>query len=243
MQKNTNLNDLIVFDRVGKVYDAPKSVALKDISFSVGAGEFVCLIGPSGAGKTTILMIIAGLEKESSGNVQRPENISMVFQSGALLPWLTVFDNVVFGLTSKDIQENIARKESLRYIDMLGLNDFIDRYPRELSGGQRQRVGIARALAVNPALLLLDEPFSSLDIKTTEELHRDIITIWKETKKTIIMVSHAIEEAISLAQRIILVKNFTIDQIFSISLPWPRRDQEPEFAHEVLKIRREFFKL
>ncbi len=241
MQKGTNLNKIIVFDKVSKYFE-PKEIALRDASFSVNEGEFVCIIGPSGSGKSTAMKIIADIEKESSGRVIKPENISMVFQSGALFPWLTVFDNVALGLRAKHTREEIVKKESLRYVDMVGLGQFINRYPRELSGGQRQRVGIARALAVDPTLLLLDEPFAALDAKTTEELHEDIFKIWTETKKTILMVSHSIEEAVTLAQHIILMKNFTVDKVFEISLPQPRREQESGFEKEVMQIRKEFFK-
>ena len=240
MPNDINSNNIIIFDRVGRTFD--KEVALRGASFSVASGEFVCLIGPSGAGKSTILKIIAGFEKESSGKVIRPENVAVVFQGGALFPWLTVFDNVALGIRTMHVPESTAYKETNRYIEMMGLANFVSKYPRELSGGQRQRVGLARALAVNPSVLLLDEPFSELDIKTTEELHKDLIRMWKETQKTIVMVSHSIEEAVTLADRIILVKDFTVAHTFDITLPRPRREQESGFEHEVMQIRREFFK-
>ena len=123
----------------------------------------------------------------------------------------------------------------------MGLTNFAQKLPSELSGGQRQRVGIARALAVNPEVLLLDEPFSALDAKTTSELHADLIKIWKETGKTIVMVSHLIEEAVSLSSKILLVKNKTIAHEFAINFPYPRREQQENFMSEVTKIRKEFF--
>ena len=134
------------------------------------------------------------------------------------------------------------RATALQYIAMTGLSGFEQKYPRELSGGQRQRVGIARALAVDPSVLLLDEPFSALDPKTTEELHKDIINIWRDTKKTIVMISHLIEEAVSLADQVLLIKNHTNAKTFTIDLSRPRRDSEMEFSREVSKIRTEFFK-
>ena len=242
MPKHSGLNNLISFERVGKIYAPEGEMALRDVTFSVTGGEFVCFIGPSGCGKSTILKIIAGLTQESSGAVIKPAHIAMVFQSGALLPWLSVFDNVALGIRATGVPESIAEKESATYIKLMGLDQYGFRYPRELSGGQRQRVGIARALAVNPDVLLLDEPFSALDAKTTDELHKDIIKIWTETKKTIIMVSHSIEEAVSMAERVILMKNFSIEKEFAISLPRPRREHGETFSKTVMDIRKEFFK-
>ena len=177
MPNNTGLNNIIAFDRVGKIYLPEGEIALADTTFSVSTGEFVCLIGPSGCGKSTVLKIIAGITRETSGTVMKPENISMVFQSGALLPWLSAADNVALPLHAKGLSEDAAYRTSMRYIELMGLADFAAKYPRELSGGQRQRVGIARAIAVDPEVLLLDEPFSALDAKTTEELHRDSVNI------------------------------------------------------------------
>jgi len=242
MPNDSNLNNIIIFDRVSKIYEPTKEVGLNDVSFSVRAGEFICIIGPSGCGKSTILKLVAGLTAASLGSVTKPDHVSMVFQSGALLPWLTVFENTALGLRAAKMPENEVRSISAKYIEMMGLGGLEKKYPRELSGGQRQRVGIARALAVNPEVLLLDEPFSSLDPKTTEELHEDIVKIWKETKKTIIMVSHLIEEAVSLADRVILVKDFAVDKIFPITLSRPRRENETEFAREVIQVRKEFFR-
>ncbi len=242
MQNDTNLNNIIVFDRVSKVYEPTKDVALLKTSFSVSEGSFTCIIGPSGGGKSTILKLIAGLEEPTSGIVTKPEAISMVFQSGALLPWLNVFENVAIGLRAKNLGRDEIRRTSFAYIEMVGLRGLEAKYPHELSGGQRQRVGIARALAVNPAVLLLDEPFSALDPKTSDELHTDIIKIWRETKKTVVMVSHLIEEAVSLADTVILMKNYTVDRVFPITLPRPRRENEVGFAKEVREVRREFFR-
>ncbi len=242
MQNDTSSNNIIVFDKVSKIYEPNKEVALRDVSFSVKNGEFACIIGPSGGGKSTILKLIAGLEKETSGTITKPEHISMVFQAGALLPWLTVFENVALGLRAKNEPENKIRATVDKYIAMVGLRGMEEKYPRDLSGGQRQRVGIARALAVDPEVLLLDEPFSALDPKTTEELHKDVLAIWTQTKKTIVMVSHLIEEAVSLADSILLIKNYGVDHTFLILLPRPRRENEATFAHEVVQVRREFFK-
>ena len=242
MLNGIGLNNIIAFERVHKAYGRQGDTALRDVTFGVAEGELVCLIGPSGCGKSTVLKIIAGIEKESSGSVVAPDSVAMVFQSGALLPWLSVFDNVALGIRAKGVSDAIIRRECGKYIEMMGLDPFAFKYPRDLSGGQRQRVGIARALAVNPEVLLLDEPFSALDPKTTDELHKDILKIWMDTNKTIVMVSHVIEEAVSLGERVILMKDSTIDKIFPITLPRPRREQGAEFLKDVLEIRKEFFK-
>ncbi len=242
MQNDTNSNNSIIFDTVSKIYLSENEKALTDLSFTVHKGEFVCLIGKSGCGKTTALKIVAGLEKQTSGSVQVSDKVSMVFQSGALFPWLSVYENVVLALRSQGVSEEKTRKEAIRYIEMMRLQEFASKYPRNLSGGQRQRVGIARALAVEPEVLLMDEPFSALDAATTHELHEDILEIWASTKKTIFMTSHSIEEAVSLADRIILMKNGVIAKEFVISLPRPRRELALEFSREVMQIRHEFFK-
>lgn len=237
------MNPIITFENVSKIYKQPtEELALRDVNFTVSEGEFVCFIGPSGCGKSTILKIIAGIDKESSGQVIKPKDVSMVFQIGSLFPWFTVFENVALVLRSKGFSENEVLKESRKYIELMGLADFYSKFPRDLSGGQRQRVGIARALAVNPSVMLLDEPFSALDPKITDELHKDLLNIWKETKKTIVLVSHSIEEAAALGDRVFLMKDFTIQEVFPISLPRPRHERGEEFSKEVNKIRKEFFK-
>ena len=215
---------------------------MTSVSFEVKDGEFFCLVGPSGCGKSTILKIISGLDQQSSGQVSKPGGVAMVFQTGALLPWLNVYDNAALGLKAKNVPEKKIAEVCGRYLDMVGLASLAQKFPRELSGGQRQRVGLARALAVEPQVLLLDEPFSALDTVTTEELHKDLYKIWQQTKKTIVLVSHSIEEAVALAGRIILLKTGRVEEIFNISLPYPRREQEAAFMHDVQNIRRMFFK-
>jgi len=235
------MSGIVEFKNVGKVYGEERVAAIHDVSFSVAEGEFLCIIGPSGCGKTTIMKLIAGLDTETSGTIQRPAKVAMTFQNGALFPWLNVFENVALGLRQKEMPEqDIARivERELRVVNMLS---FYAKYPAELSGGQRQRVGIARALAVDPEVLLLDEPFSALDPKTTAELHDDLIAIWRNMKKTIVMVSHLIEEAVSLADRVILMRQGTVDSEYPISLPYPRHEQGEAFMRDVVTIRRAFF--
>jgi NitT/TauT family transport system ATP-binding protein len=245
------MEKIISFENVTKIYRPLKETALLNVNFSITAGEFVCLVGASGGGKTTILKIIAGLEKETFGKVTKPDNVSMVFQSGAVLPWLSVFDNIALPLLvgqmdngkmlRSPLSKDKAMSEAGRQMKIMGLTEFAAKLPSELSGGQRQRVGIARALAVSPDVLLLDEPFSALDAKTTFELHADLLKVWKETGKTIVMVSHLIEEAVSLSSKVMLVKNKTIFREFPINFPYPRREQQENFMSEVTKIRKEFF--
>jgi NitT/TauT family transport system ATP-binding protein len=236
------MNNIVELKNVTKIYQPGNQPALQDVSFTVREGEFLCLIGPSGEGKSTTLKLIAGLEKPTSGDIARPAKVAMVFQTVALFPWLTVLDNVLMALEAEKIPKAEAHKIAMKHIEMMKLSELVDKRPAELSGGQRQRVGIARALAVDPHVLLLDEPFSALDPKTTAELHDDLIGIWRETKKTIIMVSHLIEEAVSLAERIILIKKYHVADTFDVTMPYPRREQEAAFMHDVQKIRKEFFK-
>lgn len=234
--------NVIEFKDVSKTYEGEKAPALSNVSFAIGEGEFICVIGASGGGKTTVLKLIAGLEEQSKGEIVRPQSVGMSFQFGALLPWRTVQENVAFGLEEQGKSNAEIDRIALHQLRLVGMEAFKDKYPADLSGGQRQRVGIARALAVDPAVLLLDEPFSALDAKTTAELHDDLIKIWRETKKTIVMVSHLIEEAVSLADRILLIKDGRLEETFAIDLAYPRREQEAAFMHDVQKIRRAFFK-
>lgn len=241
MLKNTALNNIIAFESVSKTYDE-KDVALVGASFAVPHGAFACVIGPSGGGKSTVLKIIAGITEPTEGVIVKPKHVSMVFQTGALMPWLSVLENIAFGLHDKGLSMSRIRSTATKYSKMLGLQGLESKLPRELSGGQRERVGIARALAVNPHVLLLDEPFSALDPKTTDELHKDIVKIWKETGKTIVMVSHSIEEAVALGTMVILVKDYAIKKVYDIDLSRPRHEHAVPFMREVRHIRREFFK-
>jgi len=220
---------------VSKSFAGPPVV--DGVSLEVARGEFFALLGPSGCGKSTLLKIIAGLEKADSGSLEVPRPLSMDFQSAALLPWLTVEENVAFGLhalskSKKDIESSIKK-----FVNMVGLAPFASKYPRELSGGQRQRAGLARALAIEPHVLLLDEPFSALDPKTTDELHKDLLAIWKETGVTIIMVSHLLEEAVGLADRCILMKKGHVEEQFHVTLPYPSSQIGLDINEEDQKIR------
>ena len=233
------MTEIIVLKNITKIYQSAKNLkAVDNINFSVNEGEFLCLIGPSGCGKTTILKLVSGLEQPTVGEIKKPENISMVFQSGALLPWLSVEENIALPLKMANLDKEKIKEQVLKYITMVGLEDFKKRYPRELSGGQKQRVGIARALAVEPKVLLLDEPFSALDPVTTMELHNYLLKIWQETQKTIIMVSHLIEEAVLLSDRILVMKIGSIKEIIEVGLKRPRKNNSEEFVQTVEKVRK-----
>jgi NitT/TauT family transport system ATP-binding protein len=189
---------------------------LKDINFDIKEGEIVSILGPSGSGKSTLIRIIAGLIKPDEGVVLYKNNVvtdvnpgvSIVFQNFGLFPWLTVEENVLLGLTSKDMSIEEKKQKALKVIDTVGLDGFEKAYPKELSGGMKQRVGFARALVVEPDILLMDEPFSSLDVLTAENLKNDLLELWIGNKiptKAIILITHSIEEAVYMSDRIIII--------------------------------------
>jgi len=205
----------IAVDGVSKTYrgESGPVTALTDVDFTVARGQFVSIVGPSGSGKSTVFRIIAGLEAPTDGRVtvdgepvtEPGPDRGMVFQDDALFPWRTVSENVSYGLEEVGPPEGFTEDERIAYcLDLVGLSEKADAYPRELSGGQRQRVGIARALAVDPPILLMDEPFGSVDARTKATLHRELLDIWTETGKTILFVTHDIEEAVYLSDRVVV---------------------------------------
>jgi len=222
---------------------------LEDISFQAREGEFITMCGPSGAGKSTLLRLVNGLLQPSSGEIFYQNKIqkgmnketSMVFQNFGLLPWLTVAQNVELGLEPR-IREIQARHDKVHhYISKVGLEGYEEAYPRELSGGMKQRVGLARALAVEPSLLLMDEPFSSLDVLTSINLRNELLDIWSDRDNmvnTMIMVTHNIEEAIELSDRIIVLSNRPgrVAGDIKIDLPRPRRKRDKEFMEYVDRV-------
>lgn len=208
-----------------------ENTVLEDVSFSVRPGEFVCIVGASG-GKSTLLRILASLQKQTEGKIlNMPDEVGFVFQNFALFPWLNVRDNVGFGIRMKGISKSQLHSRVHEEIARIGLDGFENVHPKELSGGMRQRVGIARALAVHPEVLLLDEPFSALDEITTKGLRKDLQRIHRETKKTIIMVTHLVEEAVELADTIIVMspRPGRIRKIITNPLPRPRNLRSKEF--------------
>jgi len=227
----------IVFTNVYKSYETPPVYVVRHFSLTIQRGEFFCLVGSSGCGKSTVIKMIAGIESPTKGELVRPRHVGMVFQSYALLPWLTVEDNVAFAPRMQRLPEKHVKELTARYLRMVHLERFAKKYPRELSGGQRQRVGIARALAVDSEVLLMDEPFSALDPVNTDELHAEVLEIWNATKKTIVMVSHHFEEAVTLADRIGVMRSGTLAEIVSVTLPRPRSEDAVPFMLEVKKVR------
>lgn len=215
---------------------------LEDINLSVHEGEFISILGPSGAGKSTLLRILSGLIPPTSGKIlyhgkpleEALPSIGMVFQSFALFPWLTVLENVEVGLKAKGLDRDEAKEKAIHMLDLVGLDGFEDAYPRELSGGMKQRVGIARALAIEPELLFMDEPFSALDILTADNLRNELIRLWMGKKlpiKSIIFVTHNIEEAVFLSDRAIILSHnpASIRAEIVISLPHIRNKNLKEF--------------
>ncbi len=213
--------------------------ALDEFDLELNGGEFACLLGPSGCGKTTVLRIVAGLEPKSGGEVKvhgrevataGPER-GMVFQEFALFPWRTVRKNIEFGLELKGMDPGERRRVSDRYIELVGLKGFEDAHPRQLSGGMKQRVAIARALANQPTLLLMDEPFGSLDAQTRNLMQRELLRIWSATRKTILFVTHSVDEAVFLADRIVVMtaRPGQVKETIEIALPRPRDRTSREF--------------
>jgi NitT/TauT family transport system ATP-binding protein len=206
--------------------------ALSHVSFTVKDGEIVSLIGPSGCGKTTALRIAMGLETASGGKVTVDGrqvvgcgfDRGMVFQFAELLPWLTALQNVMFGLQMKGVRGAELRDTATRYLDLVGLKDSLNRRPHQLSGGMKQRVGIARALAVDPKVMLMDEPFGALDAQTRETMQAELLDIHARTKKTILFVTHDLDEAVLIADRIVVIKEGRVQEIMSVPLPRPRPD-------------------
>src|SRR5579872_6718222 len=222
---------------------------LQDVSLTLRDGEIVGLLGRSGCGKSTLLRIIAGLAQPTSGSVKFQgqevvgpvEGVAMVFQSFALYPWLSVLDNVEIGLRAQGVDPEETRKRALAAIDLIGLDGFESAYPKELSGGMRQRVGFARALVVHPKILLMDEPFSALDVLTAETLRTDLLDLWSEGRmpiKSILMVTHNIEEAVFMCDRILVLASNPgrIAAEIKVDLPHPRNRLDPTFRQLVDSI-------
>jgi NitT/TauT family transport system ATP-binding protein len=215
-------------------------VALDGIDLEVAAGEFVCLLGPSGCGKSTLLNAVAGFSPPTSGRILAggrevtspgPDR-AMVFQEYALFPWMTVAENVAFGLEVKGTPAAEIRATVDAWLAKLGLTDFRDRFPKDLSGGMRQRVAIARVLAIDPPVLLMDEPFGALDALTRRNLQDELLRIWSGSGKSVLFVTHGIEESLYLADRVVVMtyRPGAVKEVIPVSLPRPRDPSSSEFS-------------
>ncbi len=227
---------IVTVERVGKRYQDRRGrdvIALEDVSFSAASQEFLAILGPSGCGKSTLLGLVAGLLPASAGEIffegergaGRPLPAT-VFQEFALFPWRTAQANVELGLEELGLPAGERRLRARRHIEQMGLRGFEDKYPHQLSGGMRQRVGIARALAVDPAVLLMDEPFSALDAQTRTLLMEELLALWERTRKTILYVTHNIQEAVFMADRVLVLSRRpgrVLDTV-AIDLPRPRTE-------------------
>lgn len=220
-----------------------KLVVLDDFNLQVREGEFLSVLGPSGCGKSTFLNILAGLDKHDKGQIlvdgepikDRSFDRGLVFQGYALLPWRTVLENLEVGLEIRHVPKKERKEIAQRYLALVGLSAFANQYPHQLSGGMRQRVSIARVLAYQPDLLLMDEPFAALDAQTRETLQLELIRIWEADQKTIVFITHSIDEAILLSDRVAVMtaRPGKVKEIIDVALPRPRTEEvrnSPEFA-------------
>jgi len=236
------MDNHVELDNVSKFYDAGRRLhALHQVSFGVEEGEFVSIVGPSGCGKSTLLKIIAGLDKPTSGQVRfrggaicgPHSKISLVFQAFGLFPWRTVLENVEYGLEMQKMSKEERRQLAEDYLGMVGLAGYEHMYPKQLSGGMRQRVGIARALAVEPEVILMDEAFSAIDEVTAEVLRDEVAEIHRKTGKTFVLVTHNLSEAIELADKVVVLSSrpAKVKKIMPISLDRPRDRTHTMFVH------------
>ena len=243
-----NLTPKVVIKDVKKVYEGRNGpvVALNGANLEIQDNEFICVVGPSGCGKSTLLNILAGLLEPTSGEIlvdgKPVEGTSVdrgvVFQQYALFPWLTVKKNVEFGLKLQKKSKEECEEIAMKYIKMVGLEKFTNSYPKELSGGMKQRVAIARAYAVNPSLLLMDEPFGALDAQTRTQLQTELLKTWEEEKKTCFFITHDVEEAILLASRVVVMsaRPGRIKEVIDIDIPYPR-DQESKMLPRFTELK------
>lgn len=248
----------ILLDNIGMTYkttDGRDVTALTSVSLDIKKGEFISLLGPSGCGKTTLLRIIADLLQPTQGTIsvggetprqaRLKQRYGIVFQSAVLYDWRTVRKNVMLPLEIMHIPKSERADRADKMLELVGLSDFADHYPSQLSGGMQQRVGIARALVLQPEILLMDEPFSALDEFTREKLHLDLLKIWRKTNKTIIFVTHNIQESVFLSDRVCVLSPHPgrLSSVVDINLPRPRTMEmrnTPEFTELVAKVRGSF---
>ncbi len=235
-------NESIKIEGLSANFESNGLQVIKDINLSVEKGSFISIIGPSGAGKSTLLRLVLGLMKPSHGKIVKNfKEPAMVFQNHALFPWLNTLENVEFGLKMKNLDEEKRKKIAKEKLSEVGLSGYGERFPDELSGGQHQRVGLARALAISPDLLILDEPFSSLDTITSQALKKDLLSVWHTYNMTIFMVNHLIPDAVELSDKIFIMSPLPgeIKKTMHISLPRPRDTRSGEFFKYVDELTEE----
>ena len=257
------MSSVLYLDQVQKQFPAqhqpsskhykPAFLALENITLDIQKGEFVSIVGPSGCGKSTLLDLIAGLTKPSSGQILlNGKTITgpgldrgIVFQQYALYPWLSALENIEFGLEAKGIDKKTRREKALHYLKLVGLAGFEKHYPNELSGGMKQRVAIARSLAYEPEILLMDEPFAALDAQTRETLQEELIKIWRASNSTIVFITHSIDESIYLSQRVAIMTSRPgrIKQIIDIPHSLQQKDQDIRALAEYGQIRHQIWSL
>lgn len=242
------MNLSLILKEVNKEFNTKykKTTTLENFNLEIKKGEFICILGPSGCGKSTVLNIIAGLEDATKGVVILNGNEikgpgpdrTVMFQEAALFPWLKVIDNVEFGMKMAGIPKEIRKKKAIGYLKMVHLSKFQNSYVHELSGGMKQRVALARALSLDSEVLLMDEPFAALDSQTKMILQLELQRIWVETKKTIVFITHNAEEAVYLANRVVVMaaNPGRIKQEFIIELPRPRQMESPDISYYTAKI-------
>ncbi len=247
-----DIGSLIQIESLSKTFISERGNevhALAESSIHIKENDFVCIVGPSGCGKSTLLRIVAGLETGSSGRVlykgqphEKPtQKIGMVFQQYSLLPWRTVEENIVLGMEFRKESRGAKAACAERYLKLIGMESFRQAYPYELSGGMQQRVAIVRALANDPQVLLMDEPFGALDAHTRIIMQRELLRIWEQNKKTVLFVTHSVDEAIYLADRIVVMSSRpgTIKRIMEVDIPRPRSRANPlygQMADEILRM-------
>jgi NitT/TauT family transport system ATP-binding protein len=231
----------ISIKNVTKVFgkNAERVVALENVSLEIGANKFTTIVGPSGCGKSTLLYLLAGFEKATSGEIFKDDTIiqgpspdrGFVFQDFALFPWRTVLGNVMFGLTTNGYDRKRAKEIALEYINLVNLNGFEHAYPHTLSGGMKQRVSIARALAYDPEVLLMDEPFGSLDAQTRKYMQEELVKIWSKLNKTVVFVTHSVIEAVNLSDTIVVMtaRPGKVKGIIEAAIPRPRISTNNDF--------------
>ena len=249
-QQATDEHIKVSFANISKSFGSKNHAvtALQDFTFDVRQGEFLAVVGPSGCGKTTLLRILANLERQDAGTIEivrkdlgRPEN-SMILQGESIFPWMTVQENVEFGLRLRRIDKQERARQAEVYIEKVGLDGFAHSYPHQLSGGMKQRVSIARAFANDPEILLMDEPFAALDEQTKLILQQELLRLWESTRKTVLFITHSLDEALTLADRVLVMtaRPGRISRVLDVPFPRPRNvlhlRQDPHYGELINEI-------